>query len=62
MRFEFFTAVRMTMFFWVLAPCESSVDANVSEKHTVSIFRVEMAMLGSGGIYIGLAFHSLNPI
>jgi hypothetical protein len=30
-----------------------SVDA-VSEKHTVSIFRAEVAMLGSTGIYIGL--------
>jgi hypothetical protein len=33
---------------------DSSVDASVSEKHTVSIFRAEMAMLGSGGICIGL--------
>jgi hypothetical protein len=30
------------------------VDANVSEKHTVSIFRAEVAMLGSGRIYIVL--------
>jgi hypothetical protein len=30
------------------------VDASVSEKHTLSIFRGEVAMLGSGGIYIGL--------
>jgi hypothetical protein len=30
------------------------VEANVSEKYTVSIFRAEVAMLGSGGIYIGL--------
>jgi hypothetical protein len=28
------------------------VDANVSEKFTASIFWVELAMLGSGGIYI----------
>jgi hypothetical protein len=28
-----------------------SVDANISEKHTVSIFRAEVAMLGSGGIF-----------
>jgi hypothetical protein len=27
---------------------------NVSEKHTVSIFRAEVEMLGSGGIYVGL--------
>jgi hypothetical protein len=32
----------------------SSVDGNFSEKHTASIFKVEVAMLGSGGIYIGL--------
>jgi hypothetical protein len=30
------------------------VDANVSGKHTFSIFRAEVTMLGSGGIYIGL--------
>jgi hypothetical protein len=30
------------------------VDANVLEKHTVSILRDEVAMLGSGGICIGL--------
>jgi hypothetical protein len=30
------------------------VDASVLEKHTVSIFRAEVAMLGNGGIYIGL--------
>jgi hypothetical protein len=54
-RFEVLTAVRMTMmFFWVLVPCRLSVDTNVSEKHTLSIFRAEVAMLGSGGIYIGL--------
>jgi hypothetical protein len=29
-------------------------DANVSEKHTVSIFRAEVEMLGSGRIYIWL--------
>jgi hypothetical protein len=31
---------------------DSSVDGTVSEKHTVSIFRAEVAMLGSGEIYI----------
>jgi hypothetical protein len=30
-----------------------SVDAT-SEKHTVSIFRAEVVMLGNGKIYIGL--------
>jgi hypothetical protein len=34
----------MMVVFWVLAP---SVDVNVSEKHIVSIFRAEVAMLGS---------------
>jgi hypothetical protein len=29
---------------------DSSIDVNVSEKHTVSIFRGEVAILGSGGI------------
>jgi hypothetical protein len=29
------------------------VDDNISEKHTVSIFRAEVAMQGSEGIYIG---------
>jgi hypothetical protein len=42
------------------------VDAKVSEKHTVSIFRAKMAMLGSGGIYIKLEeekqFPSSNPV
>jgi hypothetical protein len=33
---------------------DAPVDANVSEKYTVSIFRAEVAILGSGGIYIGL--------
>jgi hypothetical protein len=30
------------------------VHANVSEEHTLSIFRAEVAMLGSGQIYTGL--------
>jgi hypothetical protein len=30
------------------------VDASVSEKHAASIFRAEVAMLGSGGIYVRL--------
>jgi hypothetical protein len=38
--------------FW--SRVDSSVGANVSEKHTVSIFRAEAAMLESGGIYTGL--------
>jgi hypothetical protein len=29
-----------------------SVDASILEKHTVSVFRAEVAMLRSGGIYI----------
>jgi hypothetical protein len=30
------------------------VDASVSDKHTASILRAEVTMLGSGGIYIEL--------
>jgi hypothetical protein len=30
-----------------------SVEANVSEKHTVSVFWAEVAMLGSGGMKKG---------
>jgi hypothetical protein len=42
MRFEVFMAARMMiMFFWVLMLCDLLVDANVSEKHTVSIFSPE---------------------
>jgi hypothetical protein len=52
-RIEVLTAVRMVMlFFWVVTPCRLLVDTNVSEKHIVSIFRVEVAMMGSGEIYI----------
>jgi hypothetical protein len=40
LKFEVFTAVRLMMFFRVLA-VDLSVDANVSEKYTVSIFRAE---------------------
>jgi hypothetical protein len=29
-----------------------SVDSSVSEKHAVYIFRAEVAMLGSGGIWL----------
>jgi hypothetical protein len=31
---------------------DSSVDTNVSEIHPVSIFKAEVAMLGSGWVYI----------
>jgi hypothetical protein len=30
------------------------VDASISEKHTLSTFRVEVVMLENGGFYIGL--------
>jgi hypothetical protein len=33
---------------------DSSADTTVSEKHTVSIFRAEVARVGSGRIYRGL--------
>jgi hypothetical protein len=46
MRFEVFKEVRMMMMFsWVLSRVDSSVGVNVSEKHTVSIFRAEVVML-----------------
>jgi hypothetical protein len=35
------------------------VDAKVSEKYTVSIFRAGVPMMGNGGIYIGL--WEVNP-
>lgn len=38
--------ILIAFFFWVSAP--SSVDANVTGKHTVSIFSVQVTMLGSG--------------
>jgi hypothetical protein len=34
---------------WILAPFRF-VDANVSDKYTVTIFRVEVVMLGFGGV------------
>jgi hypothetical protein len=49
-RFEVFMAVRI-MFFWVWNCVDSSVDANVSEKHTISILRAEVAKMRSGRIY-----------
>jgi hypothetical protein len=50
-RFEVFTAVRIVMFFWVLAPW---VDTRVSEKHTIFIFIPENGdsmFLRNVGIY-----------
>jgi hypothetical protein len=41
-------------FFWVLVPCILGGRCQRFGKHTVSIFRAEVAMLGSGRIYIGL--------
>jgi hypothetical protein len=38
------------------------VDVIVSEKHTVSIFRAEVAMLGSGEIYVGREDWGSEPI
>jgi hypothetical protein len=35
---------------WVLAPCSFADSALVSEKHTVSIFRAKVKMMGSGGV------------
>jgi hypothetical protein len=42
------------LIFWVLAPYRLVGKANVSKKYSVTIFRAEVAMLGSGGIYVGL--------
>jgi hypothetical protein len=41
-------------FFWVWHPVDSSIDAKTSEKYNVSISKAEVAIPGSGGIYIGL--------
>jgi hypothetical protein len=39
---------------WVSARCTLVLDASVSEKHALSIFRAGGVTLGSGGTYIGL--------
>jgi hypothetical protein len=52
-RFEVLTAVRMAMVFWVVTPCRQVGRYKRFGKHTASIFRVEVAMLGSGDIYTG---------
>jgi hypothetical protein len=44
----------MMLPFWVFMPCRLVGRCNVSEKHMVSIFRVELTMLVSGGIEKGL--------
>jgi hypothetical protein len=46
--FEVSTAVKMMFFFCVWRRADSSVDANVSEKHTVSIFRADILSICSG--------------
>lgn len=55
----------MTRMFWDFVRSESLVDANDLDKHTVSIFRVEVAKLASGGTctgsQIGSFPHSLPP-
>jgi hypothetical protein len=43
MRSEVFTAMRMQKMFWILSPCNSPVDATISEKHAVSIFRADVS-------------------
>jgi hypothetical protein len=40
-------------FFWILTPCRLAGGQQRFEKNTLSIFRAEVVMLGSGGIYIG---------
>jgi hypothetical protein len=40
------------LLFWFFTPLvDSSVDDNVSKKHTASIFRAKVSMLGSAGFY-----------
>jgi hypothetical protein len=43
-------AVKITMLFWVVTPCGLVGSTNVSEKHTVSIFRAEEGV----GLYSSL--------
>jgi hypothetical protein len=40
-RFEVFTAGKIKMFFWVVTPRGLASRYRVSQKHAVSIFRVE---------------------
>jgi hypothetical protein len=40
------TAMKMTIFFWVMRPCR--LVGGYLQKHSVSIFRAEVAVLGSG--------------
>jgi hypothetical protein len=56
MYFEFITAGRkmMILFFWVLVPCRLIARCKRFGETTASIFRAEVAMLRSGGIYIPL--------
>jgi hypothetical protein len=44
--FEVLTAVRITIFS-VVTPCRLVRRSDVSEKRTVSIFRVEVAVMGN---------------
>jgi hypothetical protein len=36
-------------FYWVLTPCSSYVDTNISEEHTVYIFNPEERYSGRAG-------------
>jgi hypothetical protein len=51
-RLEILTAVRvmLMMILWVVTPCRL-VDTYVREKHTISFFRSEVAMLGNVSTY-----------
>jgi hypothetical protein len=46
--------LHLMSFFWVLVRVDTLLLADVSEKHTISIFGVEVAVLGSRGIFVGL--------
>jgi hypothetical protein len=52
---EVFTAVKvMLLLQWDLTPRRLAGIRRVSEKHTVYIFKVGMAMLEGAGMYAGL--------
>jgi hypothetical protein len=60
-RFKVIMAVMVMMLFWVLMPCRLLCRCQSFGEHTVSIFRAEVAILGSVRNYTelekGKAFH-----
>jgi membrane protease subunit (stomatin/prohibitin family) len=54
-KFEVFTAVRMMMFFWNLAPCRLAGRCRFGKKTYVSVFSLEYGgsmFLRNTGIYL----------